>query len=77
VLGAAERLPAAEALALFHGSAGFPGRRRRVAPGEPGDLVVLNAPLDEVLASPTCEAVAAVVMDGVVQMDGAAVAGQR
>lgn len=64
VLGTGERLAAAAALRLFLGGPRRPGHARRIATGQPGDLVVLKAPLDVVLAAPSREAVSAVVMDG-------------
>jgi predicted amidohydrolase YtcJ len=64
VLGAGERIGRYAALDLFLGHPDRPGRPRRVAVGEPGELCVLAAPLDDVLAAPSRDAVASVVMDG-------------
>jgi predicted amidohydrolase YtcJ len=64
VLGPDERVGARTALGLFLGHAEEPGRERRVAPGEPGDLCLLDAPLDTVLADPRADHVAATVVAG-------------
>ncbi|MEO3787492.1 amidohydrolase family protein [Actinocorallia sp. B10E7] len=58
VLGAGERLPADRALDLFLTPLDSPGGKpRSVRPGVPADLVLLAAPLEEVLASPSADAV--------------------
>ncbi|HEX9995495.1 MAG TPA: amidohydrolase family protein [Acidimicrobiales bacterium] len=64
VLGEAERLDPAAALALFLGPAEAPAEPRRVEPGAPGDLCVLAAPLAEVLADPAAARVAATAVAG-------------
>jgi predicted amidohydrolase YtcJ len=64
VLGPDERIDARRALGLFLGHAHAPASERRVAPGEPGDLCVLDAPLERILADPTAEHVAATVVAG-------------
>ena len=48
VLGAGERVGPATALDLFLGSADAPARPRRVEPGAPADLCVLDRPLRDV-----------------------------
>lgn len=50
VLGAAERIPAAQALAMFFGTFEQPTQARTIASGQPADLCVLAASPDEVLA---------------------------
>lgn len=53
LLGAAERVPARQALGLYLGSPGDPaGPRRRVEPGALADLCILPLPLDAALARP-------------------------
>jgi predicted amidohydrolase YtcJ len=65
LLGEIETLPAARALALLLGSANNPGGPvRRVAPGEPADLCLLDGSLDDVLQEPSAEHVAATVIAG-------------
>lgn len=65
LLGARERVAPARALDLFLGPPDEPGGPpRRVVPGAIADLVLLAAPLDEVLASPTAEAVRQVFIGG-------------
>jgi predicted amidohydrolase YtcJ len=64
VLGADERIDARRALGLFLGHPEVPALERRVAPGEPGDLCLLDAPLDGVLADPRADHVAATVVAG-------------
>lgn len=67
VLGAAERLTPEQAL---HGLLGRPddpgGKRRRVAPGVPADLVLLRVPLAAALARPSADLVAATLVGGAV-----------
>ncbi len=63
VVGAHERVDPATALRLYLGSAEQPGQPRRVAPGEPGELCILGAPLRQVLADLGAHQVAAVVID--------------
>src|SRR4030095_6310803 len=46
-----ERIAPRPALALFLGHPDRPGTRRRVAPGAPADLCVLDRPLDAVYAA--------------------------
>ncbi|CAM2808776.1 amidohydrolase family protein [Prescottella defluvii] len=65
VLGASERLDAARALRGYLAPADRPGATvRRVRPGVPADLVVLDVPLLEMLASPDSSAVGTVLVDG-------------
>jgi predicted amidohydrolase YtcJ len=65
VLGPAERVDAATALALFLGPLEAPGGpARRVAVGAAADLCLLDAPLDGVLIEPACERVMATVARG-------------
>jgi predicted amidohydrolase YtcJ len=64
VLGAAERIDAATALVMFHGSYGQPTRPRTVAVGAPADLCVLAAPPDEVLDALDGGLVTATVVEG-------------
>jgi predicted amidohydrolase YtcJ len=64
LVGAEERLTARAALGLFLGRPEQPGTQRRVAPGEPGDLCVLTAPLEAALSAPNRSAVAYVVLNG-------------
>ncbi|MCU1587079.1 MAG: putative amidase [Frankiales bacterium] len=64
-LGADETLQASRALALFLGPATNPGGLvRRIAPGEPADLCLLDAPLEVVLREPSSDHVAATVIAG-------------
>ena len=51
VLGPDERVDPARAFSWFCGSGPEPGRPRRVAAGEPADLVLLGEPLREAVAS--------------------------
>lgn len=64
VLGATERISALHALSMFFGTAAQPVRPREVAPGQPGDLVVLAAPPEEVLGELDSALVAATVIQG-------------
>ena len=65
VLGADERVPPERTLAGFLAPLDRPaGPPRRVAVGEPADLVLLRAPLRSVLAEPSHEQVAVTVADG-------------
>ncbi len=65
VLGADERLGPHRALGLFLGGPWDPGGRvRRVVPGAPADLCLLDAPLDVVLASPAAAHVVATFKSG-------------
>jgi hypothetical protein len=59
------------ALELFHGEPEQPTRRRTVAPGQPGDLCILAASPDEVLAELASDMVAATVVAGAVAFDRA------
>jgi predicted amidohydrolase YtcJ len=62
-LGSGERVEAATALRGYLASS--PGQRpREVAVGEPADLVLLDAPLPEVLADPAAERVRATLIGG-------------
>jgi predicted amidohydrolase YtcJ len=65
VLGADERVAAREALDLWLGPPGAPGGpARRVRPGVPADLCLLDAPLAKALAAPTAGAVRAAFVAG-------------
>lgn len=64
VLGADERITAREALAMFWGTGLDPVRRRAVAAGEPGDLVVLEPSPDDALDALASDMVAATVVAG-------------
>lgn len=65
LLGAAERVPAAEALALWLGAPEAPGGPpRRVAVGARADLCLLKAPLREALAAPSAEWVRTTLLGG-------------
>jgi predicted amidohydrolase YtcJ len=63
-LGTAEAVDAHEALRWWWGSPSAPARPRRVAAGEPGDLIVLGAPLEEALAGPDPVPIVATVVAG-------------
>ena len=64
VLGSNERISARTALTMFLGSAEHPTRLRRVAPGEPADLCVLNVSPETALAELDADMVAATVIRG-------------
>ncbi len=64
VLGPAERIPAADALAMFLGDAARPSHPRQLTPGAPADVCVLGRPLDAQLADPTSDAVVATIVGG-------------
>jgi predicted amidohydrolase YtcJ len=64
VLGAAERVSAATALALFLGTATEPTVPRTVSPGQPGDLCVLDVPPARLLEELDARSVAVTVIDG-------------
>jgi predicted amidohydrolase YtcJ len=65
VMGEEERVSPRTALALYLGRPEDPGGPpRRVAVGEPADLCLLKAPLREVLADPTAEAVRTTLLAG-------------
>ncbi|KUH66374.1 amidohydrolase [Mycolicibacterium novocastrense] len=64
VLGADERITAPEALSMFFGAGDDPVRRRTVAPGEPGDLVVLEPSPGDVFGTLASDMVAATVIAG-------------
>jgi predicted amidohydrolase YtcJ len=63
VVGEAERMDPGSALAGWLGTPEAPARPRRLAPGLPADLVLLAAPLADVLAAPA-GAVRTVVLGG-------------
>lgn len=66
-LGAGEAVPAAAAISLYLDDPAAPGRRtRKVGPGAPADLCLLDAPLAAVLARPSAERVRATLVGGVV-----------
>lgn len=65
VLGSDEAVDAAVALSLYHGDPADPGGPpRRVAVGAAADLVLLDAPLADVLASPSPDHVRATFVAG-------------
>jgi predicted amidohydrolase YtcJ len=66
VLAPAEKVAASEALRLFLANPGDLRQTRTVAVGTPADLCVLRAPLAQVLAAPSADAVAATVIDGTI-----------
>jgi predicted amidohydrolase YtcJ len=67
VVGPAERLTPAQALAGYVSPPDSPGAApRRVAAGSPADLVLLRAPLAEALAAPSADLVAATLIDGAI-----------
>jgi predicted amidohydrolase YtcJ len=63
-LGPAERIDATVALDRLLGSAATPTVLRRVEPGAPADLCVLDRPLADQLADPDADAVAATIVAG-------------
>jgi len=66
-LGREEAVPPERALALFLTPPGGPGGApRRVEVGAPADLCLLDGPLDEILANPSADRVAATVIGGTV-----------
>ncbi|OBF89362.1 amidohydrolase [Mycobacterium sp. 852002-51152_SCH6134967] len=69
VLGADERITALEALGMFFGTGHDPLQRRTVAPGQPGDLVVLEPSPRDVLETLASDMVAATVIAGEVVFD--------
>ena len=66
LLGHTERVDAARAFSWFCGPGADPGRPRRVAVGEPADLVVLAEPLGDVIAKEAPPPVVATVVAGAV-----------
>ncbi|BBZ11114.1 amidohydrolase family protein [Mycobacterium branderi] len=64
VLGPDECVPERRALMMFLGWAEHPSRVRTVEPGQPGDLCVLSAPPEAVLAELDAEQVAATIIGG-------------
>jgi predicted amidohydrolase YtcJ len=64
VLGAAERVSARTALAMFLGTGTEPTVPRTVSPGQPGDLCVLDVPPARMLDELDAGAVAATLIDG-------------
>ena len=64
VLGAAERITPAEALAMYLGAAASPATPRRVTAGADADLCLLTAPLRDALAAPSADFVAATLIGG-------------
>lgn len=64
-LGLGEAVGPDAALGLYLDDPAAPGRRRRrIEPGVPADLCLLDAPLAEVLAAPSAERVAATLVAG-------------
>ena len=73
MLGADERIGAAEALGLYLGAANDPGGpSRRVEVGGPADLCLLTVPLAEALATPTAQLVRATLVGGEMVFDARA-----
>ena len=67
VVGPAERLTPAQALAGYVSPPDDPGAApRRVTAGSPADLVLLRVPLAEALAAPSADLVAATLIDGAI-----------
>ncbi|WP_280421782.1 amidohydrolase family protein [Nocardia carnea] len=67
VVGAAETLPAATALGRYLAPLHDPGGpARAVTAGSPADLVLLDRPLERILAQPTADAVRATLIGGAV-----------
>jgi predicted amidohydrolase YtcJ len=65
VIGPAERLTPAQALAGYLSPPDAPGAApRRVAAGSPADLVLLRVPLARALEAPSADLVAATIIDG-------------
>jgi predicted amidohydrolase YtcJ len=64
-----ERVGPATALGLFQGHPDRPAEPRRVAPGEPADLCVLDRPLADALRTLTPDAVALTIAGGTVTVD--------
>ena len=65
-----ERIEPADALTLYLGAPALPGGPpRRVAPGAPADLCLLDAPLRDVLATPSAERVRTTILGGRVVWD--------
>ncbi len=65
VLGPEDRLPAERAIELFLGPPGAPGRAsRRVEPGAPADLCLLDVPWREVCRQPSAQRVRATMVAG-------------
>ena len=63
-LALGERLPALATLQLYLGDANHPGRPRRIAVGEPADIVLCEGSAQDVLADLTAERVAAKMVGG-------------
>jgi predicted amidohydrolase YtcJ len=64
-IGSEERVAASTALGLYLGPRGSPGAApRRVEPGAPADLCLLDSPLAEALAAPSAERVRATFVAG-------------
>jgi predicted amidohydrolase YtcJ len=64
VLGEAECISSACALGMFLTEPCAPTTRRAIAPGVSADLCLLDAPLGDVLASPSADHVACTIFDG-------------
>jgi predicted amidohydrolase YtcJ len=64
VLGPGERISARQALTMFLGSAEAPTAPRAVQPGQPGDLCLLAATPEEVLADLDAQMVVATIVAG-------------
>jgi predicted amidohydrolase YtcJ len=66
VLGAAEAVSPGTAVRWWSGSAAAPSRARRLQPGQPGDLVILAAPLSDAIDGDGPVPVVATVIGGLV-----------
>ena len=66
VLAAAETISPRAALQMFLGRPDRPAVARRVSPGQPGDLCMLAAPPEQVLAELDAGLVAATIIDGAI-----------
>jgi len=64
VLGTGECVSPREALTMFFGASDEPARPRVITSGQPGDLVLLSPPPDEVLEELDSQMVAATVVAG-------------
>jgi hypothetical protein len=71
VVGASERHTAADSLTRYLTPADDPGGRpRAVRPGAPADLVLLHAPLADVLTAPSADAVRATLFGATLHRGG-------
>lgn len=65
-----EAVSPAQALSLFFGEPAWPGRQRRVVPGQPADVVLLRAGPQEALDSLASDLVAATFVGGEISYGG-------